>query len=363
MPVALPFPGSSFNKKARELGYSPDQSLAERFYKYAGGKAPAGYFRLAMGDYSIPIYNALVDKPNTKIRLYQNVTMRNLGYGRLRGGLKEGIELPWNFAWRPGTANDRCMIVENLPLKKVDGTTEFVTLNLWMVYDAFYNAVDWPWGPNYANGFGTTWPYDLSANTTNPGNRKVCVAGASITRREWEPDWEFIESRGAGISERVGILTADEVLSGDVGHCLAVTIANTSFGPKPGEPGVTYFPPARRVEWETTQALSRPSYDPDPLHNIPEGTRIVVERTDTEIRDLCGGNRALETLARCLRDYGIMPLETGGYGTQVETTGLIGPDGPKWIGMGIASTSPGRFFMLDGWLDPTKMRVVNPAPR
>jgi hypothetical protein len=348
-----PFPTLSINKTADTLGASllssPD------FYSYAGSPAPAGTVSLSMGDYSVPIYDASQkdQRPNTLVKVYQSVWARNLGivFG---ARMSPGVMIPWNFNWKPGTGTDKCMIVENFPeivADNVNGTVSWGNQKYrldytnermfysWITYDNIASAWDF-WGPNVQAGYN---------NIDNA--HKIAIGAGGITYNNYNDKFEISQQRGCGLNKRAGILTADDVLSGHITHALEITITNTSFcSNTPGVNGKDYFSPAQRCEWTTATAPHRGSYfDPNPAHNIPHGSRYRLTWSDQDINNYIAANftnatdalkATIGTIVKCLCEYGFIVMETGGWGCTMETTGLLGPDKPKWNTAGVASTAP-----------------------
>lgn len=325
--VRVPFPGASWNKRVSELGWAEEQfqPLAERFRLFAGGPTPPGYLALSIHDYSVPIYDANIVKPNMYVRLFQSSWAQN-GSGVFTG-IKIGETIPWNMGWLPGTGNDRIMIIENLLYKGV-----VVTLELWDVYDSWWNGFNWA---------------NILAGYFAPGE-KVVTAGVTLSRGIYDSGWKTISNRGMGINKRALITTADEVMSGDIGHCLEVTVTNTAWTDTyPGVRDKDFFVPATRCEWLTRDVPTRNGptayVDLNPAHNLPEGLRIAVEMSDEQIdefiekRNLTVGKLACTVFVKALRDYGMIIAETGGYGNTIETTGDIGPDRSKWAALGITA--------------------------
>ena len=347
MAAVIPFPGASWNKSATAMGMAADslQHYATRFCQYAGGAAGPGHMGLSLKDYSVPIYNTSITPPNTSVRVYQATWSQSSG--NVFSNCKIGDTIPWNFAWKPGTGSDRIIIVEDPKTEKV--------YYIWCCYEPLSAGWDW-FGPNNMNGFNQT-----------ADSNKIVVGAMGVSKNIYSTAWKQNLERGMGTSKRMLITTADEVASGDIGHALEMTIANTTFAVYPGVAGRDYFYPATRAEWDIKKAPYRSSKpDLDVTHQIPEGMRFALKITDSEIetfldlKKLSGPFRnTVKVFIYALRDYGWIVAETGAWGCYIETSGIVGPDKSKWVSLGVDEKNiVAQTEVLRGLLTPERVYVV-----
>jgi len=372
-PTSLPFrrffaDDASWNRPVSDFGPSERYArYAEVFHDWAGGEdtSTRGRLGLKFEAYSVPIYDAAT--ATTTVHLYQTVWSQNIG--RL-GNIEIGTEVPWNPQWAPGTQSDRIMAV-------VDYATGR-TWEYWGVGEPPTNCFDFA-GPNVRAGF-------------NPlSDRDVCLAGASTYDNLFtasDRDGTTIDGRGMGINKLALVTRADEVLEGEIRHALELSVTNTLFGepacdpiddgtaPGAGRTCGFYLPPATKLEWSAGTAgrcgEGQPidTSDENRARMVPEGLRIALRITDTEIEawlDDRGYEGARRRTARifavALRDYGAIVAETGCWGVGIETDGLVDPvSRGKWARAGIVDdgTDNPAIDLLDGLVTEERLYVVEP---
>lgn len=350
-----PCPGASWNKTADEMGRWDGGVYAQRLYRYgAGPNGAMGQRKLAIGDWSVHVFDARLQPPSHLRRLYQTLWAQKLyGEGGQLHGVSVGDRIPWSGAWTAPTGTDRNIIVEWLPLPTEDGkwtwegcdTPETMrTLYLFAPYDHPYNGSDL-FGINSRNGY----------YQTDPAYMMVAASGG-ISIGLYGDGWTNAQERGNGTLNRIGIVLGEELLDGEVAHAQALTIANTAFAPlaaKPGIEGQDYFGPATRFEWATeTVALRSPGADTDPEHQTPHGYRAVLkksvdieQRVDLALKYLrARGVKTGDTVRRGVtalfvgkQTHGEIVGETSGSGMWVETDGWKGSKAARtaWASLGV----------------------------
>ncbi len=205
---------------------------------------------------------------------------------------------------------------------------------------------------------------------------RLCASSARILRDHHGniADYRTFEgsdgSRGGGINYFATLLTPQEVKAGEIRHALGMGIYNTAFGPActkeqlaKNDPKViditcgTAVAPAAKYEWPSVSTIGERIRHHQGLQidkvmtlskTVPEGMRFALDIDDTFIEnwinsrpDLKSSPRKAETariIARALRDYGWMPLDTSGYGAGIQTAGGMSEKNRKlWQELGITS--------------------------
>lgn len=329
-------PGSSINKRADELGPAPSdmQRMGTTLIDYGGGPAPAGAFWLALDDYSTPIYKYAEEHDgqgwvDRQPKAYFFPTAWSLAAGSA-GNVAPGTLVPDNLAWVGGTGNDNIMLVER------DSTGEMWAF--WMVRQMAINCVDifnYP-GPSFQNlGAGILWK--------NPTHT---AAGCSLLTNVYKPvSGDDMFERGNGMKQRELMVTVDEMLEGEIRHAVQLTLTNTWFSEGPanqGKPGIDYFAPARRCEWDRARSIPTREghvFPTDKSKLTVHGLRIRflltpternrwldrnVGRSKTPFREFC------RIYLNALCDYGMVTTDTGHWGMLSQFDGVLGPAGPKY---------------------------------
>lgn len=159
--------------------------------------------------------------------------------------------------------------------------------------------------------------------------------------------------RGSGGPMRWGIVTAEEIASGTVGHCIAAT-GLTRWGQ-----GAGWVPPlGTRLEW-TARPTGFPTATVANDARLPQaGQRFAFVMTDAEIEALAyaHGHRGVAlttacTLGRALRDHGFYEAESGRGDPQLQSGG-----GLDRLGITAANEATfldwlpfDRLFAVAGW--------------
>jgi hypothetical protein len=179
-------------------------------------------------------------------------------------------------------------------------------------------------------------------------------------------------STEVGIQNSAGLATPTEVATGRIPHALRTAVSTTATlsGPRcptdvtgPDDPrvgttcGIAVAPAGKH------NAINRIS-TPDQLAKaVPQGTRFVIDLTDTQIdqwldtRGYTGTLRATaRTFAVALRDYGmIQVMNTPGPWTIPVSGGRNPTTAAGWRSLGI--TDDGA-HLLDGLVTPNRIRVL-----
>lgn len=407
----------SWNKTASELGISTSfNEYIGRMFNYGGASgwdnpvlgigftaSSRGQYNMAFRDYSIPIYDAAEQTTTRKLYWaawafpYDNYYECN-GKGvapctgnQTRIQTPVAMDLPWNPNWKPGTGNDRMMMVIN-----------YKTGEAWTYYGTNLDSRQCTiFGDN---GSGN-WGINVTANPPyDPGNpNHICMAGAGRRINVYTIDQATTYSgRGMGIDKYALLLRAEEVKSGAIRHALALTIFNQMFGPvcSPDSPttagaGVScafHLAPATRVEHQSLPhgglcgANEFPQTDANRSKTVPSGIRFRVNRDDTSInswldsRGYTGAKRnTARTIGKALTDYGfIAAAETGCGNPHFETDGMQNPETKNiWVNeLGLSDTgldytgsqdySPDGLpdypsgDLMYGFITSTNLQVVNP---
>lgn len=386
MKAGPPCPGGSWNKTADELGRWNGGDYLARLYRYGGGPAMAapGQRKLAIGDWSVHVFDARTQPPTHVRRLYQTVWAQRLyGPGGQFHGAAIGDYLPWSSSWTAPTGTDRNIIVEWLPRATRDGkwtwdgcdTPETMrSLYLFAPYEPWYNGGDFL-GINSQNGFYRCDP-----------NYVMVAASGGVTVGMYGAGWKNEQERGNGTLNRMGVVLGEELLDGSVAHVQALTIASTAFAPqdsKPGIEGEDFFGPATRFEWSTEAVgLRAADTDTNPEHQTPHGFRVALKKSvDIEervqlalkylrARGVTTGDttkRAVTALFVGKQAYGEIVSETSGSGMWVETDGWKGGKAARvaWKTIGVTQDTLSAFervstavFTEDDW---EAVRAVEPG--
>lgn len=271
--------------------------------------------------------------------------------------------IPWNPAWRTGEGGDNEIVV----LDQSNGR--------------IYNISGYKRG---LAAFTQCGPF--------VGDR-LCTAATDIGRDtdgkifDYRTYEGYVGNRGVGLSAYATLTTPEEVKAGEIRHALGVGIPNTATGPicsssQLGTPAEGFscgiaVAPATKFEWgSANSSAERGNIDPA-LNNfytqskmIPEGMRFAIDITDAQIEAwvLSRPNLVSDPLkastariyARALRDYGMMIVDTGGYGAVIQTAGSVNPAARQlWAEVGVDSESDGQ-DILDGLITATNLYVVEP---
>lgn len=397
-------PTASWNKPVSVFGAATGYlaSLKDRFWLYAGYPAAPGSFNVAFQDYSVPIHDLRTAESTNVVRAFmqQEYQSTSAFFDPAFNHVQIGDYIPWSSQWQHGTGNDRLMMAVNpatgeywgyngtdLPLSGL-GTNQCIDRG----FPPFI-----PNGPNTNAGFNEGNPnhkcfYGMTRNTVTAG-----TAGNAYTITDGATQTE----RGAGINKLIGITRAIEVDQGVIPHALEFTVTSTMFGQPTCSPAKGfsdtraqgggcgfYLAPATRVEY-TQDPTNRcgNTGNPNPqtynsptvanrLKTVPEGMRLAINITDAQIetwldsRNYTGPKRRTARIfAVAMRDYGAIILETGCYGINLETDGILDtrPGGSRdiWARNGITAI-PGNINphgdLLTGLITQSNLYVVNPPP-
>jgi hypothetical protein len=109
-------------------------------------------------------------------------------------------------------------------------------------------------------------------------------------------------SRGAGVTYLAGLIRKCEIQRGYIDHAIAFAYnypCSSSTCAARGEPYYVY--PATKSDGKGTY-----QYD------FPEGARLKLDATDTEINTWCGSDNACRVIGRALREYGMITIDNSG---------------------------------------------------
>ncbi len=276
-------------------------------------------------------------------------------------------EFPWNPKWNVASAGDNELII----IDEAKG------------YLYSFSSVK-----TGATAFTQCFPWD---------QKRLCASSARILRDHNDKivDYRTFEgsdgSRGGGINYYATLLTPQEVAAGEVRHALGMGIFNSAFGPEcteeqlaKNDPRVidvtcgTAVAPAAKFEWASVKSLGErlPRFQGQAVDKamtlsktVPEGMRFALDIDDAFIEnwinskpDLKNNPRKAQTariIARALRDYGWMPLDTSGYGSGIQTAGGMSDKNRKlWEELGITDKKDDN--ILHGLFTQDNIYVVEP---
>lgn len=315
-----------FTTPVAELGRAADQQPADAWRRWGRGaqwSQPTASPRigLAMAAWSWPTYRA--DQSSTRVRVWRAPATWDEPARWTTVSTWPAL-LPWAPGWQPAwQGEDRGCLIDD-DHTAVEG---WEALNLRPA--GFFDLVQLAFRTGFQARAGD-WIADALARRTRAN------AGRYV-------------GRGMGdVPKRVGIVTATEVASGDIGHAVAVT-GITQWGP-----GATFVAPATRVEHPTTAPKGYPpALGPGDRRAVPHGVRLALDLDDAGIaawvrRRAFTGAKAhtAATFVRALRDWGAIVSETGVGDPVIETTGLNGPDAVRWRELGV--TEADGVTLLDG---------------
>lgn len=172
------------------------------------------------------------------------------------------------------------------------------------------------------------------------------------------------QGRGCGdVAKITGLVRGRHLLDGLIPFAVAIA-APTQWGP-----GARYVPPATRVEWSDRSPYGTSLVIPpgDTPAAPPHGSRFALSITDAEIdawldsRSYTGAlRRTARTFAVALRDFGWWIAETGTGQSQIESTGINGPDATAFYLAGI-TTRTTALTLLDGLITRDRTYTVHPT--
>ncbi|MFO0955612.1 MAG: hypothetical protein U0526_03720 [Candidatus Saccharibacteria bacterium] len=388
----VPFGNAPWNVPACNMPkFSQSADYVSRLYNYgnqndgsAAGLTSRGKFQIGFGlgelktVFSRAIYTADEAAGKTiQVRVCGNPNCvpsnldGELKYGDPKGYLPD-MRIPWDPNWPVAEAGDNEVVILN--------PTNGQLIALAQVKKSTGNALG-----------------DILSGATGQCGilypERLCVASAKILRDQNGNIANYFTyegssgDRGGGISYYAGIITPQEVAAGEIRHAIAMGIFNAAFGPECtkaqldtnnwsviGKTCGTALGPAAKFEWagarkasergasENAQALD-PIYTLD--KTIPEGMRFVLNISDAEMENFISskgytGAKANTTriIIRALRDYGIIPLDTGGT-VNLQTAGGVSPRNRElWKQLGITSTEDDK--LLYGLFNETNLYVVEP---
>lgn len=277
------------------------------------------------------------------------------------------LEFPWNPSWEVASAGDNAILIIDEDNGRIFSFSAVKT------------------GPAAT---AQCFPWD---------QKRLCASSADILR-DYNgniADYRTYEgsdgSRGAGINNYATLLTPQEIQAGEIRHALGMGIFNTSFGPActteqlaQNDPKVidvacgTAVAPAGKFEWAGVKTIGErvPSHKGKTIDSVmtidktvPEGVRFALDIDDAYIEnwinsrdDLKSNPRKAETvriIARALRDYGWMPVDTGGQGANIQTAGGISQKNRQlWSDLGITDKSDDK--LLYGLFTETNIYALEP---
>lgn len=281
-------------------------------------------------------------------------------------------EIPWGSSWSISEGGDNEIVILD------PATGELITLS--QVKKSTGNALG-----------------DIASGATGQCGivhpERLCVASARILRDHTGKVANYFTyegsqgARGAGIPNYATMLTPQEVAAGEIRHALGIGIFNTAIGPACsasqlasndwniiGKQCGTAFAPASKYEWLSALKVSDRSggdaytaYDTStPLsQTIPEGMRFVLRITDGEIdsfiksKNYTGAKaNTAKIIIRALRDYGFMPVDTGGSAS-FQVSGVLNPTNKElWSQLGITQDSDKK--LLQGLFTEHNMVALDP---
>lgn len=373
----VPFGNAIWNQPICDVGnYSRSADFVQRFFKWSvlnnstGNTLNYQKLRVNFGfgvdirnSFAHPIYYA--KDATTQVQIEASVLPSNLDGIKWEGSTdydrhkyRPDRYIPWNPAWEAPQGGDNSMII----LDDQQG----------IIYEIFGYKKDLEaytqCGPVFRDRICT---YHVEIGRDE-------VSGEIIDYRTYEGP---LQRRGSGLSLLAGLLTADDVASGEIRHALSVAIPNTAKKPACTEAQLgttaesntcgTALAPATKFEYVaidhgiTDQDAWKGIYDNS--KSIPEGTRFAINITDQEIESWISsqpkfsGNakkaQVARVIAKALRDYGFIIADTSGF-PSIQNTGIINPEEKaKWQNLGIDSLQDRE--LLDGLLTQNRIRVVD----
>lgn len=374
----VPFGNAVWNQPVCNLPrYARSAEFANKFFNWSAlneGTGNTGNFqklRLNLGfgldirnSFSHPIYYAKDATVNVQIQA--SVLPSNLDGNKWEGSSDYDRQkylpdryIPWNPSWESAQGGDNSIII----LDEQQG----------IIYEIYGYKKDLEaytqCGPLFRERI-CTYHVEIGRNE---------VTGEVIDYRTYEGP---LKQRGSGLSLYAGLLTADDVASGEIRHVLSVAVPNTAKKPACTSQQLgtsaesntcgTALAPATKFEYVT---IDHGITDQDPwkaiydnAKSIPEGTRFAIDITDQEIENWISlqsrfnGQTAkaqsARVIAKALRDYGFMIVDTAGT-PSIQNTGILNPtEKTKWQNLGFNSLDDRD--ILDGLLTKERIYTVNP---
>lgn len=270
-------------------------------------------------------------------------------------------KMPWNPDWKTGLGNDSEMFILD----------------------------DRPNSPTQGNIY-TIWGYKNNDCLLYSSSGKVCGASIGMLRDHYGniADYRtfegYIGERGVGLSYYATLVTPDEILAGEIRHAMGITIPNVATGPictteqlgttAEGNDCGTAVAPASKFEHGlrlTSDFFAEPYrtiYTQE--KKIPEGMRFGIDITDTQIEawiasrpELTGATaNTARIVAKAIRDYGLMVVDTSGFSSGIQHAGTVNPDNrQKWIDLGLGPEwEDSKNNLLKGLITTTNLYVVDP---
>ncbi len=321
---------------------------------------PANY-----NDYSVPVYDVKDATQWVKIRLKTNY----LGYNANIGGswiespnYDWNATVPWNPQWMPSWGYDSLVLVR-----------DYETGKEWFLWAISRNDMN----SQYINSIANCWAFSVGKGLSYDPNTDLCVAAANIARK---PDFSYADTRtydgnhpaagGGGIQNSAGLTTPEEVEAGEIRHALKFAISNTGAGPtcsrtlSINDPALgntcnTAVAPAGQYE-----RVGDTNHITD--HTVPEGTRVALNISDTEIQawlDKRGYTERKRETARifavAMREYGLIITDSSPNAASIQVSGGTNPTtAQKWRNLGIDDDGKSFLYQL---FTQDKMYIVEPA--
>ncbi len=378
----VPFGSAPWNIPVCNLPKHPQSAdYANRFYNYAYGNdgtaASAGNrgrldvsfgFEPAASNFTRAVYFAKDATTTIQVRVCGNgCSPSNFDDGATPSSANSYLpnrSIPWNPTWKAAEGGDNEMVILD------DTNGQLISL------------------AGVRTGLGAFTLCGIIAP------ERLCVTNAKILRDQQNNVTDYRTyagssgDRGGGISYYATLLTPQEVAAGEIRHALGIGIVNTAFGPEctksqlatndPKVVGVTCgtaVAPAAKFEWASARKLSDRVSKLAPIDNyvtldktIPEGMRFALNITETDITNWINSRADLKAnptkaqtariIARALRDYGMMPLDTSGTPARVQVAGVLSEKNKAlWNQLGITQDSDDN--ILKGLLTPSNIYVVD----
>lgn len=343
---------ASLFKKADELGYEEDNTIAGAWWHFASGPnwlgTMAGQRPSITREYwSWPIYD--VKDANTKIRIWRNPDVwdepaRWAGIPEFKSSTsKKPVTIPYNHEWNVGKGTDQGILIK-------DGDNYYSVLNLRPIM---------PW--NYPGILLKTFTWFPFGSASISNEDWVCD-GFDLSTPE---NAGKIQGCGSGnIPKHVGIVTADMLLNG-VDQALSMVVANSQMGKD-----AVFRYPGTRVEHKDVKARRKgqPAAQLMPEGNdpkmIPCGSRLVLNKSYREIDEWSktkpeAMQKAAYNLAVGLKEYGFVTKETGNGEAQIECEGTLNRKAKeKFRQAGLLKDSDFKFILEGLFTGPDDLKVV-----
>lgn len=294
------------------LGRAADQAPAREWRRWGNGgqwvqatQRPG--LALAVKKWGLPLHLATRTTPTR--RVWRSVEHWDQpGYYPTAGSptKERPAVIPWPAGWTTASGEDRAVLIDYLddPGRGI----EALGLREPFPHEAFLIS----WATAVDGDPGQFQPGDMIADAL--AVRTVANAGPTATKG--------YDLRGSGGPMRWGAVTADEVASGDVGHCMAAT-GLTRWGKGAG----WVEPLGTRLEWTSRPTGFPAASTANDARLAQAGIRFAFVMTDAEIEALAyaHGHKGAAfttacTLGRAARDWGFYEADSGAGKPQIQST-------------------------------------------